>query len=64
MVVAIGMLPRGEVGLIFAGTGRALEVIDADVFSALVITIIFSTVVAPAALKWAFDRAELPRRPG
>lgn len=57
LVIAVGMLPRGEVGLIFAGAGRVLEVIDGDVFSALVITVILSTLITPPALKRLLEKA-------
>lgn len=54
--VGIGMLPRGEVGLIFAGVGRSLEVLDDELFAALVIMIIFTTLIAPPALRWSMAR--------
>jgi Kef-type K+ transport system membrane component KefB len=59
--VGIGMVPRGEVGLIFANAGLALSVhgervIDASTYSALVVMIIVTTVVAPPALKWSLAR--------
>lgn len=59
--VGIGMIPRGEVGLIFAAIGAKLvldghSVIEPRVFSALVITIIFTTVVTPPLLKWSLSR--------
>jgi Kef-type K+ transport system membrane component KefB len=49
--VGIGMIPRGEVGLIFAATGKALGVLDDAVFSALVIMVLVTTVVTPPALR-------------
>jgi Kef-type K+ transport system membrane component KefB len=62
--IGIGMVPRGEVGLIFANTGLALSVqgervIDASTYSALVAMIIVTTVITPPALKWSLARAEL-----
>lgn len=56
LAVAVGMLPRGEVGLIFAGIGAQLlldgrRVIDNEVFSAVVIMVIATTVAAPPLLK-------------
>jgi Kef-type K+ transport system membrane component KefB len=54
--VGIGMIPRGEVGLIFAGVGRTLDVLDKDIFAALVIMIIFTTVITPPAMRWAVER--------
>jgi Kef-type K+ transport system membrane component KefB len=63
--VGIGMVPRGEVGLIFAGIGLTLSVggqriIDESVFSALVIMVIVTTMITPPALKWSLTRGGRP----
>jgi Kef-type K+ transport system membrane component KefB len=49
--VGVGMVPRGEVGLIFAGTGLAAGVIAEDLYSALVVVVMLTTFVAPPWLK-------------
>jgi Kef-type K+ transport system membrane component KefB len=49
--VGVGMVPRGEVGLIFAGTGLAVGVIAADLYSALVVAVMLTTFLAPPWLK-------------
>jgi Na+:H+ antiporter len=49
--VGVGMVPRGEVGLIFAGTGLAAAVVSPDLYSALVVMVMITTFVAPAWLK-------------
>jgi Kef-type K+ transport system membrane component KefB len=54
--VGIGMIPRGEVGLIFAGAGRLLKVIDDATFSAAVIMVIATTLITPPVLKIALAR--------
>lgn len=59
--VGIGMIPRGEVGLIFANIGLTLvvmgqRVVDQSVFSAVVVMVITTTVITPPALKWSFGR--------
>ncbi|HJQ97042.1 MAG TPA: cation:proton antiporter [Candidatus Polarisedimenticolaceae bacterium] len=59
--VGIGMIPRGEVGLIFASMGLALSVrgeplVDAAIYSAIVIMVIVTTLVTPPALKWSLAR--------
>ena len=46
-----GMVPRGEVGLIFASVGKGLGVISGPVFSAIVVMVIVTTLVTPIALK-------------
>jgi len=50
-VVGVGMVPRGEVGLIFAGAGLAAGVIDGGLYSALVVAVMLTTFVAPPWLK-------------
>ena len=50
-VVGVGMVPRGEVGLIFAGAGLASGVIDEGLYSALVVAVMLTTFVAPPWLK-------------
>jgi Kef-type K+ transport system membrane component KefB len=49
--VGVGMVPRGEVGLIFAGAGLAAMVVAPDLYSALVVVVMITTFVAPAWLK-------------
>jgi Kef-type K+ transport system membrane component KefB len=49
--VGVGMVPRGEVGLIFAGTGLAAGVIAQDLYSALVAVVMLTTFAAPPWLK-------------
>src|SRR5574341_655421 len=46
-IVGWGMVPRGEVGLIFAASGKSLGVVSDDIFSMLVIVIILSTLLTP-----------------
>ena len=65
--VGIGMIPRGEVGLIFANMGLTLTVagkpmLDRNVFSAIVIMVIVTTLITPPALKWSFERRHPPGR--
>lgn len=58
LAVGFGMLPRGEVGLIFASVGRALGVVDGVEFSAVVVMVMLTTLVAPFGLKWAMTSAD------
>jgi Kef-type K+ transport system membrane component KefB len=63
LAVGIGMIPRGEVGLIFANVGAGLmmngaPVIDARLFSALVLMVIVTTLITPPAFKWSLKRGE------
>lgn len=62
--IGIGMIPRGEVGLIFANIGLSLSIggqpiIDEAIFSAVVIMVIVTTIVTPPALKWSLARGSL-----
>jgi Kef-type K+ transport system membrane component KefB len=64
--VGLGMIPRGEVGLIFAGIGASLALPNAQgrpepvvgpaTFGAVVIMVIITTLVTPPALKWSLQR--------
>lgn len=49
--VGFGMMPRGEVGLIFAGIGRGIGVVDDGLFSAVVILVMITTLLAPVLLR-------------
>ena len=54
LVVGVGMVPRGEVGLIFADMGRRAGVLNEAVFGAVLLTVMATTFVAPPALKALF----------
>jgi Kef-type K+ transport system membrane component KefB len=61
MPVAVGMIPRGEVTLIYASIGGSMlvggkPILDGSLYSALVFVVIATTLATPAALKWAFQR--------
>jgi Kef-type K+ transport system membrane component KefB len=49
--VGFGMMPRGEVGLIFAGIGKGIGVVDDGLFSAVVLLVMITTVLAPIMLR-------------
>ncbi len=53
-VVGIGMVPRGEVGLIFADIGRRSGVLGEEVFGAVLLMVMVTTFIAPPALKALF----------
>jgi Na+:H+ antiporter len=53
------MIPRGEVGLIFAGIGARVvidgqPVLAQNVYSAIVMMVLVTTLVTPLGLRWAF----------
>ena len=60
------MIPRGEVGLIFANIGLALTlggepILDRSTFSAVVVMVIVTTMVTPPALEWSLGRRAASR---
>lgn len=59
--VGLGMIPRGEVGLIFAGIGTTLKLhnqvlIDSATFAAVVIMVMVTTMATPPLIKWRFSK--------
>ena len=55
--VGIGMLPRGEVGLIFAGVGLSSAIISTAEYGAILLVVTLTTVLAPLLLKKYFKAA-------
>lgn len=49
-IVGWGMVPRGEVGLIFATTGKALGVVNDETFSVIVVMVLVTTLLTPLIL--------------
>jgi len=66
IAIGVGMIPRGEVGLVFAGVGSASGALSEATEAAIVMMVIFTTFLAPPFLRLAFsgDAAEEePQRP-
>ena len=55
LLIGLGMMPRGEVGLIFATIGMGAGVFDDDLHAALVLVVLATTVISPAALRWRIN---------
>jgi Kef-type K+ transport system membrane component KefB len=53
-VIGVGMIPRGEVGLIFAQTGLASGVLTQGLFSAITVMVLVTTFMAPPLLRYLF----------
>jgi len=51
LAIGFGMMPRGEVGLIFAGIGKGIGVVDEGLFSAVILLVMVTTVLAPVLLR-------------
>lgn len=55
-IVGWGMVPRGEVGLIFAAIGKSLGVVSDEIFSVIIIMVIFTTLLTPPILTFLLKR--------
>ena len=51
-MIGFGMIPRGEVGLIFATIGLRNGVLDDDLYAALVLVVLVTTVITPPLLRF------------
>ena len=56
MLVGIGLIPRGEVGLIFASIGKGLGVLTDDLFSMVIIVVIMTTLITPPLINWQLKK--------
>ncbi len=56
VIIGVGMVPRGEVGIIVASIGLSMAVISHSLFSVIVFMSMVTTIVAPPLLTWAFKR--------
>ena len=63
LLIGVGMIPRGEVGLIFAATGASLGVVDARLYGIIVAMVIMTTLIPPPILAALIRRAEAPGDP-
>jgi Kef-type K+ transport system membrane component KefB len=54
LAVGVGMIPRGEVGLVFAGVGAASGVLTESLDAAIIVMVIFTTFMAPPLLRMVF----------
>ncbi|MEL7052134.1 MAG: cation:proton antiporter [Cyanobacteria bacterium J06555_13] len=55
LAVGVGMIPRGEVGLVFAGIGTELGILSESLTVAIVLMVIVTTLIAPLCLRWIFS---------
>jgi Kef-type K+ transport system membrane component KefB len=58
MRVGIGMVSRGEVGLIVAGVGATSRVVSGDVYTAIIVMVAVTTIITPIWLKKAYQKEE------
>lgn len=55
-VIGLAMIPRGEVGLIFAELGRVSGIFSNEIYAGIVLVIALTTLLPPAILKWLCGR--------
>lgn len=57
-IIGTAMIPRGEVGLIFANVGLTAGVLRNDVYASIIIVITLTTLLAPLALRYMYGKAD------
>ena len=58
LAIGVGMIPRGEVGLIFAGVGAASGVLSKPLGAAIIMMVILTTFIAPPLLRLVFPNSD------
>jgi Kef-type K+ transport system membrane component KefB len=58
LAIGVGMIPRGEVGLVFVGVGSATGVLSKPLEAAIIVMVILTTFLAPALLRVVFQKGE------
>ncbi|MFM2302953.1 MAG: hypothetical protein RLZZ135_356 [Cyanobacteriota bacterium] len=61
LAIGVGMIPRGEVGLVFAGIGSASGALDKPLEIAIIMMVILTTFIAPPLLRLAFSPSIEPK---
>lgn len=60
LAIGVGMIPRGEVGLVFAGIGTASGVLSGPLNAAIIMMVILTTFLAPPLLQAVFQKPTTP----
>lgn len=58
LAIGIGMVPRGEVGLVFAAYGASSGALSSPLQAAIIVMVILTTFLAPPLLRWVFPGSE------
>lgn len=61
VAIGLSMIPRGEVGLIFAQLGFSQNILSGELYATLLIVVALTTLTPPFLLKWFYARSETPR---
>ncbi len=59
-MVGLAMVPRGEVGIIFAELGRVSGIFSNEIYAGMIIVIALTTIVPPLLMKWLYARYGSP----
>ena len=60
LLIGMGMVPRGEVGLIFATIGVSVGVFHDDLYAVVLLVVLVTTMVTPPLLRWRIERGGSP----
>ena len=63
LAIGVGMIPRGEVGLVFAGVGSASGVLSKPLEAAIIMMVILTTFLAPPLLRFVFPQTPATQEP-
>lgn len=58
IIIGLAMVPRGEVGLIFAELGRASNIFNNEIYAGMVIVIALTTLLPPFIMKWFYGHRD------
>jgi len=61
VVIGMSMIPRGEVGIIVATIGLNLGIFTNEMFTAVILMAIATSIIAPSLITWAYHRMEQRR---
>ena len=56
LVIGFGMLPRGEVGLIFATIGLKVGALNEELYGSILFVVLLTTLLAPPLLRWRLGK--------
>lgn len=60
LIIGLAMVPRGEVGLIFAELGRVGGIFNNEIYAGIIIVIALTTILPPLVMKWSYTRFGCP----
>lgn len=60
LMIGLAMVPRGEVGLIFAELGRVSNILNNEIYAGMIIVIALTTILPPIIMKWSYQHNGSP----